>query len=272
MLNKLNQIKTGLSTTWAHPLYSLCNPSPVTPSVRFEPLRKASVVAGVFMFLSGNLCFRTCRISANISAWTLQEFSTHTHLHEGGLCTGTVANGEILGFPSQAHIPKLFFFVSISSLTISNSRVINAKLCGHCRALECRRWETHWNHVFPLLTLWPGEVSKIPSTSPKRLPPSIESPSLLNASLQTRFSTSRAKPLPYPISHQTLMDLMWESIITPVPFCGFALFFLSALSTVMDLQRMPPGPLKHPCLVCAAPAPGSSSAFSPVHRCQKTFS
>lgn len=46
----------------------------------------------------------------------------------------------------------------------------------------------------------------------------------------------------------------------------------SALSTVMDLQCMPPGPLKQPCLVCAAPAPGSSSAFSPVHRCQKTFS
>lgn len=118
------------------------------------------------------------------------------------------------------------FFVSVSSLTLSNSRVTNAKLCGHCRALECRRWETHWNHVFPLLTLWPGEVSKIPCTSPKRLPPSIESPGPLNASHQTRFSTSRAKPLPYPISHQTLMDLMWESIITPVPFCGFALFFL----------------------------------------------
>jgi len=69
-----------------------------------------------------------------------------------------------------------------------------------------------------------GRSPKIPSTGLKQLPPSIES-AALNALLQTRFSTSSAKLLPCPISHQTLMDLLWKSIITlsllTVSLCSF---------------------------------------------------
>lgn len=102
----------------------------------------------------------------------------------------------------------------------------------------------------------PGSLQN-PQHKPRAPATKCRATSPLNASLQTRFSTSSAKLLPYPISHQTLMDLMWESIITPIlfsaPFCSF-------FGPVMDPQRLPPGPPSSlSSLRC--PSSGSSSAL-----------
>lgn len=85
----------------------------------------------------------------------------------------------------------------------------------------------------------------------------------LNASLQTRLSTSRAKLLPYPISHQTLIDLMWESIITPVSFAASLCSFFSLIDCHGSTVFGAPSSLLQPWVILC---------FSPLHPCQKTFS
>lgn len=211
-------------------------------------LGKASVVAGVFASLAGNLWFSNLGDLSLCYTWPLLEFSTNTH-EEAALRGQMVRSWD---FHLKRSHRKPSFSVLIFSITVSNTRLTNAKIVD-VATLRVQQIGSMCFHS----TLWPGEVSKIPRTSPEWLPPCSGVTGLLNASLQTRFSTSRAKLLPAHISHQTLMDLMWESIITPVTLCGSALFLLRPCHGTAAYASRAPGTLSH--LRC--PRPGSSSAL-----------
>lgn len=112
----------------------------------------------------------------------------HTHTHRDN-----AMSKQMLKFPPQTSMQKGFLLCfSFITITISTSRVANAEVwIDKMRDSMCFH-----------STMWLAEIFRIPGTRPERLPPSRVT-SRPNTSPQTRFSTSRAKQLPYPISHPT---------------------------------------------------------------------
>lgn len=176
--------------------------------------------------LSGDLWFPILATPRQHCPWTLQELCTH-YPHEEAARGGWVVFKGVewsTWWNLGISISNTQAEVSNSSLTISNYRY-KCKLVDSPALLSVGD-DRHIETMCFYSSLWPGGVSENPQHKPWAPATEHRVSGLLNALLQTRFSTCRAKLLPYPISHQTLMDLMWESIITPSTLCGFALLFL----------------------------------------------
>lgn len=180
--------------------------------------------------------------------WTLQEFSSHTHEEGAG-------REQMLKFRDLylKHIQKDFFF--LSSLTISNYRVTKAK-CWRGQNSECRRWETH-----SCVSTLQCDLQKS-LISPAQVPSACHQayshqPAQRFASNQIFYFLCQAAA----ISHFS-SDLDGPNVGIHYHTTLFASSLCSFFSPVMDPQRLPPGP-PAPCLVCAPPAWGSSSALVP---------